>query len=444
LRTSKLSLIELISRRPNIQELLQKDNELYSYADIKRFIEKNKIVINKLKASRVALRGTNSLEQALMLCALDGQLGGILLTPVNTDKGLLEEFYKKAVINYEVTLKGDNLYFEHVSDFCSEIDSPTQWIIPTSGTTGVPKLVTHTLFSLMRTVKTNPDKGGQFTWGLIYDINRFAGLQVFLQALLGGSKLVITDTRDTMKDIIVALKSGGCNALSATPSFWRKMLMSGYLENLKLDLITLGGEIADEAILQTLSNRFPNSKVTHIYASTEAGVGFSVTDGLAGFPLDYLNNGIKGGIIKVSKKGTLLFKNQANEQQYLADTPLYDNEGFIDTGDIVKVTGDRVFFLGRDSGTINVGGNKVHPEEVEHIVLSSGYVSAAYVYGLKNPIMGNLVCVDVIVKDDKANKDQIKRDLISYCSSRLDKFKVPAIVKFKDNIEITPTGKLKR
>ncbi len=42
-----------------------------------------------------------------------------------------------------------------------------------------------------------------------------------------------------------------------------------------------------------------------------------------------------------------------------------DEDGFVDSGDIVELRGDRYYFVGRRGGIINVGGLKVHPEEVE-------------------------------------------------------------------------------
>ena len=42
---------------------------------------------------------------------------------------------------------------------------------------------------------------------------------------------------------------------------------------------------------------------------------------------------------------------------------LADAEGFVDTGDMVELRGDRYYFVGRRGGIINVGGLKVHPEE---------------------------------------------------------------------------------
>ena len=61
----------------------------------------------------------------------------------------------------------------------------TEWLLPTSGTTGIPKLIPHTISSLSKTVRLDHGKGASLRWGTLYDIGRFAGLQVFLQALLG-------------------------------------------------------------------------------------------------------------------------------------------------------------------------------------------------------------------------------------------------------------------
>ena len=83
----------------------------------------------------------------------------------------------------------------------------------------------------------------------------------------------------------------GVNAMSATPTLWRKILMSDASRSLALRSITLGGEIADQQVLSTLASTYPSARIRHIYASTEAGTGFSVTDGKAGFPVSFLENG---------------------------------------------------------------------------------------------------------------------------------------------------------
>jgi acyl-coenzyme A synthetase/AMP-(fatty) acid ligase len=56
--------------------------------------------------------------------------------------------------------------------------------------------------------------------------------------------------------------------------------------------------------------------------------------------------------------------------------------------------------VGRRSETINVGGVKVHPLEVESIVTALEGVTKARVYGQDNPVVGQIVAVDLVVQDN--------------------------------------------
>jgi non-ribosomal peptide synthetase component E (peptide arylation enzyme) len=47
---------------------------------------------------------------------------------------------------------------------------------------------------------------------------------------------------------------------------------------------------------------------------------------------------------------------------------LLDAEGFVGTGDLIEIKGDRCFLIGRRGGIINVGGAKVNLEDVEAVI----------------------------------------------------------------------------
>lgn len=438
------SLKEILNELPNTRVSLVSDTILLTYFDLKNIIDKNILIINEIKKSNVVINARSRLEFAILLFLLDGEVNNILFLSQDIDKSLHNKYYDEININYEVYLEDNILKYNIVGNVLPNDKYETRWIIPTSGTTSSPKLVAHTFNSLTRTTKSNIEKGEKYRWGLVFDIYRFSGIQVFLQAMLSGSTLIITKVDISISKVIDILINKRCNALSATSSFWRKLLMLKSSDKLPLEIITIGGEIADESVLQALRIKFPNAKIIHIYASTEAGVGFSVHDGYAGFPKSYLNNNINGIELKISKKNTLMIKNQKQIQKYIDNTNLYEVDGFIDTGDIIQIKENRIYFLGRDSGAINVGGNKVQPEEVEHILLDSKLIYASFVYPKKNPILGNLVCADVVLKDKNIDKQLIKYELLKYCRERLENFKVPAMLRFVDELEITQSGKLKR
>ena len=97
----------------------------------------------------------------------------------------------------------------------------------------------------------------------------------------------------------------------------------------------------------------------HAYASTEAGVGFEVTDGLEGFPAAYLDRA--GPVEMKIVDGTLRIRSPRAASRYVGGELALVEDGWVDTGDMVERRGDRCYFAGRRGGIINVGGLKINP-----------------------------------------------------------------------------------
>ena len=95
----------------------------------------------------------------------------------------------------------------------------------------------------------------------------------------------------------------------------------------------------------------------------------------------------------------------------VARAALTDEEGFVDTGDMVELRGDRYHFVGRRGGIINIGGLKVHPEEIEAVINRHDEVRMSRVKSRKSPITGAIVVADVVLADgcDASRGDEIKR-----------------------------------
>ncbi len=428
-----VSLSRFLSNNDINRILFIFESSTFSYGDFLKVKELNQKYLEILKNKNVVIYGESRSNCAILNLLLDGVANSILFLPNDITEALYVQYTEASCVHYRVTIDRGVLIIHDLNielmDFI--LHRETAWIIPTSGTTNVPKLISHNLKSLTRTTKTNTQIGQRYRWGLVYDIYRFAGLQVYLQALLGGASLVIVENTTCMKDIVSIFIESNCNALSATPSFWRKMAMVPDFSSLPLELITLGGEIADTAILSFLSRSFSNAKIAHIYASTEAGVGFSVVDGKAGFPVSYLDDNILG--LSIDKHNHLYILNELGTN--------------VDTEDIVEVRDDRVYFLGRDSGSINVGGNKVLPEEVENKLLELNYIKLAKVYPKKNNFLGNLVCADIVINESELGELDFvhaKEEIFAFCRRELVTFKVPVKINFVDSIEMTLSGKVKR
>src|SRR2546425_861683 len=102
----------------------------------------------------------------------------------------------------------------------------TEWILLTSGTTGVPKLVVHTLASLAGAINGDRVLAIPAVWSTFYDIRRYGGLQILLRALLGGGSLVLSNAAESTGDFLMRAGARGGTHLSGTPSHWRRALMS--------------------------------------------------------------------------------------------------------------------------------------------------------------------------------------------------------------------------
>ena len=210
--------------------------------------------------------------------------------------------------------------------------------------------------------------------------------------------------------------------------------------------VRLSGEIADQAILDGLRAAFPQAAIGHAYASTEAGVAFDVNDGLAGFPAAYVGATRDGVEMKISD-GSLRIRSRGTASGYVGGEPaLADADGFVDTGDIVERRGDRYYFAGRKGGIINIGGLKVHPEEVEAVINRHPQVRMSLVHSKQSPITGALVVADVVLEaeGEGARQIELKDDILKLCREALPRHKVPAAISFVPSLKVAATGKLLR
>lgn len=314
-------------------------------------------------------------------------------------------------------------------------------LMMTSGTTGKPKIAIHTLASILGRIRAAAQFGQQQgdKWLLTYQPTGFAGLQVILTALLTGGAVVAPKQR-TPSSFFEAARRSAITQISGTPTFWRSLLMVHVPGSLDLKQITLGGEAVDQVTLDRLKAAFPKARVTHIYASTEAGVVFAVHDGIAGFPRTWLVTPTQGVQLRINDG--FLQINTANVMGgYLnaGSQPLLE-DGWLATADKCEVRGERVHILGREDSTINVAGSKVYPLAIESVLLSLPFVTEAKVYGVRNPISGQLVAADVVVaaSEDRA---AARSKILEACRARLAGYQLPRILNIVDAIAVGASGK---
>jgi acyl-CoA synthetase (AMP-forming)/AMP-acid ligase II len=279
------------------------------------------------------------------------------------------------------------------------------------------------------------------SWLLTYPPSTFAGIQVLLTAISSRSTLVAFRSK-SVSEMTEAMAKHAITHVSATPTFWRAALMvlSGSTEISSLRQITIGGETVDQGLLDRLSFTFPSARIIHIYASTEAGALFSVKDGRAGFPEDWLSMKIDGVELRI-KDGILQVRSPRSMQSYVSGhgSPRAE-DGWISTGDLVEVRGGRVYFSGRKDNTINVGGAKVLPEEVERFVLGIEGVVDVCVTGMKNPLSGAVLRAEVVAAPG-TEPERLRKMIAQRCHAVLPAYQVPRIIQIVPQISVSAAGK---
>jgi acyl-CoA synthetase (AMP-forming)/AMP-acid ligase II len=420
--------------------------------------------LEELRGGSVLIATNDQLAAALALVELDGIARRVVLCPPDLARDHLPYVITTAGVDACVSDRdateigvSDIECFVRSDGKIARIDCDrsashrTEWILFTSGTTGVPKLALHTLASLAGPIAIGGNAAAPVVWSTFYDIRRYGGLQIFLRALLTGGSLVLSNAQESIGDFLARTALEGVTHISGTPSHWRRTLMSSSADKLAPRYVRLSGEIVDQAILDNLRGFYPQATLVHAFASTEAGVAFEVRDGLAGFPARLI--GQRGADVEMKiEAGSLRIRSARTASRYLGTSSglLTDEDGFVDTSDLVELHGDRYYFIGRLDGVINVGGLKVHPEEIETVINRHPCVRMSLVKARRNPIMGAVVTADVVVESSTESGienpvgDALKNDILGACRLQLAPYKVPVTIRFVPCLDLSPSGKLTR
>lgn len=309
-------------------------------------------------------------------------------------------------------------------------------VLFTSGSSGKPKAVVHDFSKLLE--KFHAVRPAMITLNfLLFD--HWGGLNTLLHCL-SNLCLIVVPERRTPEHICELIATYDIELLPTTPSFLNMLLISrAYIGHdlSSLKLITYGAEPMPETTLRNLRKVFPGIELRQTYGMIELGVLRAKSrspDSL------WVKLGGEGYNIRVVD-GILQIRADAAMLGYInADSP-FTEDGFLITGDLVETDGEWIRILGRQSDIINVGGQKVYPAEVEAVILDCPEVVDAVVYGEPNPILGKIVCANVVLRVG-CDEASARRSIRQLCGERLQAYMVPVKTKFVD--EIPQSHRLKR
>jgi acyl-CoA synthetase (AMP-forming)/AMP-acid ligase II len=334
------------------------------------------------------------------------------------------------------------------ADEARDADAPqgdgSRLFLMTSGTTGNPKIAVQSLERILARLRPAAALADNrcARWLATYPHSAFAGLQVMLSACLSGSMIVESAAR-TISGFYESACRGGVTHISATPTFWRSFLTVHEPGELALRHVILGGEKVDQSILDALVAAFPEAKIVHTYASTEAGLVYSVSDKQAGFPSVWLEQPgnatqmrVRDGRLEVGLPG-LPFDLATRSRLSFAE------DGWLRTNDRCEIRGARAYIVAREDSAINVAGSKIYPEVIESLLGSLPSVADARCFAVPNPISGFLVGVDIQLAHGQ-EREAARADIMSACQRLLARAEVPRIVNIVDSMPAGRFGKKAR
>jgi long-chain acyl-CoA synthetase len=158
------------------------------------------------------------------------------------------------------------------------------------------------------------------------------------------------------------------------------------------------------------------------------------------FPIAILDE--SGGPAEPNQMGEIVFSlaTLPLDLRPLAEKNPNRQGAFIFTGDLGQYdAAGNVYVVGRKSPFIKVAGNRVEPAEVEYVLRSHPQVKEALVHGTRLADADEAVAAVVVAESEVS-----REDLLRYCAARLDGYKCPTRIEFRDSLPRSPHGKILR
>ena len=423
----------LLGRGDNDNEALLWENKFYSYSYLKENITKcsDYLLANEIKKnSVVGLSGDFSPNTISIFFSLI-KLNCIIVPFDKKQKNNNKQKYEIARIEYLITVNKNekiNISKVKIIELHTLYNSLIKNNIPglvmfTSGTSGIPKAAVHDLAKLLEKFRYERKALRTLNF-LLFD--HWGGLNTMFHVLSNGGVVITTNDRNP-ENVCKLVEQCKIELLPTSPTFLNLMLLSGAYKKYNLDsliIISYGTEPMPENILLKLKMIFPKVKLQQTYGLIELGVLRSKSEKDDSLWVKIGGEGYKTRIVD----NILQIKAESAMLGYLNAKSPFTDDGWFITGDEVLQKGEYIKILGRKSEIINVGGEKVYPQEVENVIQNIPNVMVVLVYKEKNQIMGSIVCEKVRLVEDEDHKIFSKKVKI-HCKKNLEKYKVPVKIK---------------
>ncbi|MCU0490777.1 MAG: long-chain fatty acid--CoA ligase [Chloroflexaceae bacterium] len=429
-------LLERMAQWPERPAIVWHD-ERYSYADLLVRVAtwRTELQRHGVGAGQVVtIEGDYSPNACALLLALV-ECGAIVVPLTRSVEAHRAEFLDIAEVQVAIAFDAGDTWHITRRDVTVRNDLTQQLInsgnpglvLFSSGSTGKNKAALHNFTALLEKFKVPRHSRCALTFLLL---DHIGGINTLFYTLANGGTVVTVAERDP-EVVCQAVAAHQVQTLPTSPTFLNLLLISeAYTRHdlSSLELITYGTEVMPESTLQRLHAIFPQVQLLQTYGLSELGILRSKSRDSGSLWVKVGGEGFETKIVD----GVLWVRAQSAMLGYLNAPSPFDEQGWMNTQDMVEVDGDYIRILGRRTEIINVGGQKVYPAEVESVLLQLENVRDVAVRGEANPITGQIVAArfNLFEAEELAG---FKRRVRAFCKERLADYKIPVKIEVTEN-----------
>ena len=337
----------------------------------------------------------------------------------------------------------------------------------TSGTTGMPKMVTHNhLYSAAHIATaylwhccrdgglhfTAADTGwGKASWGKIYG-QWICGTAVFVYDYYG---------KYTPLDLLPLLEKYKVTTFCAPPTMYRFLIKEDLTKyNLsRIEHYCTAGEPLNPAVYEQIKQKIGKS-IYEGYGQTETVLALGTfptmepRPGSMGKPcplygIELLDD--NGNPVPDNVEGEICIKYNPRQIGLFMGYNTFEHmrsvwsDGYYHTGDVATRDGDGYYwFVGRDDDIIKSSGYRIGPFEVESALMEHPAVMECAITAVPDDVRGQIIKATIVLARNYFPSDELKKELQDHVKHTTAPYKYPRIIEFTDHLPKTISEKIRR
>ncbi|GAA4458031.1 acyl-CoA synthetase [Rurimicrobium arvi] len=496
-----------VQEQPDACALLWTDGERDLRVSYRQMAAQANQLVNFLRSRDVAAQDVLLMQMALLplnwQTILASVKGGFCLTPAATILGVQDIVYRFGKLMPKVVIadsenapkideaeqiSGKSVAVKIIADgtrdgwySLADIDShPVEavaartksddplFLFFTSGTTGMPKVVTHTHLSYPFGHLTTASWIGLRAGDIHYNISqpgwaKFAWSSFFAPWSVGATIFAhYQPGRFHAPTTLQMMERYGITTFCAPPTVLRLLILedlAGYRFQLR-ECVAAGEPLNPEVIEQwqkgtgmLIRDGFGQTESTCMVGNLPGSTPKFGSMGKSLFLYDVVIADEEGRILPDSEEGNICVRMDTGKpngifSDYFGDpdkkATVFRN-GLYYTGDKAYRDEDGfIWFVGRDDDVIKASDYRVGPFEVESVLLEHDAVQESAVVGSPHPIKGFEVKAFVVLQQGYSADETTARELFAFSRKNLAPYKMPRLIEFVSELPKTISGKIRR